>query len=107
MKPTYRQRRKKSSITYPRLSVFRSNRFIYTQLVDDTKKMTLVGVTEKELKMDKKLTKSQKARLIGELLAKKAKRLKITKVIFDRNGYKYHGRVKALAEGARSGDLQF
>ncbi len=95
----------------PRLSVFRSNKHIYAQIVDDEKGNTLVFASdlefnEGELKNSKK-TKLQRASTVGELLAKKALRKKIKKIVFDRNGYKYHGRVKALAEGARKGGLIF
>lgn len=90
----------------PRLSIFRSNRFIYAQLIDDTKGTTLTAVSEKELKVDNK-SKTEKARAIGALLAQKGIKKNVRKVVFDRNGYKYHGRVKALAEGAREGGLKF
>lgn len=92
-----------------RLCVFRSSRFIYGQIIDDISGKTLVAVSEKELKVEKdaKSTKNQKAKLVGQLLAQKATKAKIAKVVFDRNGYKYHGRVKALAEGARLGGLKF
>lgn len=93
----------------PRLSVFRSNRYVYAQLIDDEKRKVLASVSEKELNIDKgkKLTKSQKAGIVGQFIAKQAKKLAISKVIFDRDGYKYHGRVKALAQEARAGGLQF
>lgn len=93
----------------PRLSVFRTNRFIYAQIINDEKKVTLIGVNEKEIKTTSgnKLTKTQKAKMAGELLGAKAKKLKILKVVFDRNGYKYMGRVKSFAEGARASGLQF
>ena len=92
----------------PRLSVFRSNRSIYAQIIDDTKGETLVSFSSKKLdsKMVKK-TKIEIAELVGEDLAKLAKAKKIVSVVFDRAGYKYHGRVKALAEGARKGGLRF
>ncbi|HUV42694.1 MAG TPA: 50S ribosomal protein L18 [Patescibacteria group bacterium] len=92
----------------PRLSVFRSNKRIYTQLINDEQGKTLVGSSEKDLgKEAKPVTKIKKAKLIGEALAKKALKKKIKKVIFDRGPYRYHGRVKALAEGAREGGLKF
>ena len=92
-----------------RLCVYRSNRYIYCQLIDDKIKKTVVSAQEKELKLvsDHKINKTQKAKLLGELLAQKALKKKITKVVFDRNGYRYHGRVKAFAEGARSAGLKF
>ncbi len=93
----------------PRLAVFRSNKYIYAQVIDDTLGKTLSFISEKELQIskEKKLTKYEKSNLAGQLLAKKAIQSKIEKVVFDRNGYKYHGRVKALAEGAKTGGLKF
>lgn len=92
----------------PRLMVVRSSRYIYVQLIDDEKGKTIVSVTEKELpKSETKLTKSQKAELVGKIVAEKAKKIKITKVVFDRNGYQYHGRVEKVAKGARDGGLIF
>lgn len=92
-----------------RISVFRSNRYIYAQVIDDEKGETIVSVHEKELSISKnqKLTKQEKAKNLGLLLAKKVKKLKIEKLFFDRGRYKYHGRVKALCEGAREGGLRF
>ncbi len=90
----------------PRLSVFRSNSHIYAQVINDTDGKTLVSFSDFDLK-DKKVKKVEVAGLVGEGLAKKAVAKKITKVIFDRNGFKYHGRIKAVAEGARKGGLVF
>ncbi len=87
----------------PRLSVYRSLRNIYAQLIDDKKQTTLVSATDKDLKG----TKSEKAKEVGKLLAAKAKEKKIECVVFDRGGFKYQGRVQALAEGAREGGLKF
>ncbi|MCL5676010.1 MAG: 50S ribosomal protein L18 [Patescibacteria group bacterium] len=96
------------TVEKPRISVFRSNKYIYVQMIDDVKGRTLLAVNEKEIeKPAKSQTKTEKARLIGQLLAQKAKAKKITGAVFDRHGYKYHGRVKALAEGARSEGLKF
>jgi len=94
----------------PRLAVFRSLQHIYAQIIDDTAGHTLVAATDIESNLrsaaaDKK--KSDVARLVGEELAKKAKDKGITTVVLDRGGFKYHGRVKALAEGARKGGLSF
>lgn len=90
----------------PRLSVFRSNRFIYAQLINDTAGKTIVGVSEKHLK--EKLTgKSTRAKAVGILLAKKAIDKKIKKVVFDRGSYSYHGRISEIAKGAREGGLEF
>jgi len=92
----------------PRLCVFRSHRHIYAQLVDDEKGKTLVTASDLEIETKKKkITKKEKALEVGKLIAKKAQKKKIKKVVFDRGGYKYHGRVKSLAEGAREGGLRF
>ncbi len=91
----------------PRLTVFRSNKNIYAQLIDDIKGHTMISAYNEEIKASEKLNKTQEATEVGKLLAKKAIETKITKVVFDRRGYKYHGRVKALADGARSGGLIF
>lgn len=90
----------------PRLAVFRSNIHIYGMLIDDINGKTLVSVSDKTLGK-KGVTKTQKAKEVGKLLAEKAKKNKYKKVTFDRAGYRYHGRVKALAEGAREGGLEF
>ena len=89
----------------PRLTVFRSGKHIYAQLIDDSKQITLLSVDS--LKIKEKLKATEKAKKIGELMASQAKEKKIKKVVFDRAGFIYHGRVKALAEGARSGGLEF
>lgn len=91
----------------PRLSVFRSNKHIYVQLIDDEIGRTLIMAKDTEVKTRTKKTKTEQAFEVGRLIAKKALDKKITKVVFDRGGYKYHGRVKALAEGAREGGLKF
>jgi large subunit ribosomal protein L18 len=90
----------------PRVSVFRSNRAIYAQLVDDTVATTLVSARSGEVDTSG-LKKAEVARKVGELLAQRAKDKGIESVVFDRSGYLYHGRVKALAEGAREGGLAF
>jgi len=106
-----RKRRVKAKITgtaaRPRLSVFRSNAHIYGQLVDDVKQVTLVSVSDLVTKKAEKMTKTEVAGKMGEELAKLAIAKKIKKVIFDRNGFIYHGRVKAVADGARKGGLEF
>ncbi|CUU01178.1 LSU ribosomal protein L18P [Candidatus Thermokryptus mobilis] len=95
----------------PRLSVYRSLKHIYAQIIDDTKGHTLVAMSSlsKEIrdKVKEVKTKTEVSRIVGLALAKKALEKGITKVVFDRNGYKYHGRVKALAEAAREGGLIF
>jgi large subunit ribosomal protein L18 len=101
----------------PRVSVFRSNKHIYAQIINDVEGHTLVALSSlspevrtkiEELKSKGEIKgKVDVARLVGRMLAEKAKEKGITKVVFDRNGYKYHGRVKALAEGLREGGLEF
>lgn len=92
----------------PRLAIFRSNVAIYAQLIDDRSGKTLAAASslEKEIK-SAKAPKSELSRLVGKAIAAKAKAAGIEKVVFDRGGYLYHGRVKALAEGAREGGLKF
>lgn len=87
----------------PRVAVFRSNQHIYAQIIDDTKSITLAH--ESDLKL--KGTKKERALLVGEALAKKAVSLKIKKIVFDRGGFIYHGRVMNVAEGLRKGGLEF
>jgi len=89
----------------PRLSVFKSNRGLYIQLIDDSKSTTLVSAHFSEIK-DKK-TKTDSSFELGKKLAEKALAKDIKVIVFDRGGYKYHGRVKALADGAREGGLKF
>jgi large subunit ribosomal protein L18 len=90
----------------PRLSVFRSNRGIFAQLVDDAAGHTLAAVTWTEPEL-RELAPGEQAKKAGELLAERAKKAGIESCVFDRGGYKFHGRVKALAEGAREGGLKF
>ena len=89
----------------PRLNVFRSNTNMYAQIIDDGSGKTLVSTSSLELKLDKNNTET--AKKVGESIAKKAKDAKITEVVFDRSGYLYHGRIKALAESAREAGLKF
>ena len=89
----------------PRIPVFRSNREIYAQVLDDEKGHTLLAVSSRGT--DITGNKTDQATKVGELLAQKAKDAGIENVVFDRGGYLYHGRVKALAEGARKGGLKF
>ena len=106
-----RYRIRKSSVgtsQKPRLSVFRSNTEIYAQIIDDENGKTLVAASSKEKDVvAQKVNKTEKSKLVGASIARKAKDLGIDKVIFDRGGYLYHGRVKAVADGAREGGLQF
>jgi len=90
----------------PRLSVYRSNRGVFAQLIDDSKGQTLAAVNWIEPDL-RKLTASAQATRAGELLAERAKAAGVETCVFDRGGYQYHGRVKALAEGAREGGLVF
>ena len=91
----------------PRLSVFRSNKGIDAQLIDDVNGKTLVAVSSREKGIDAKGTKIEVATNVGKALAEKATKAGIESVAFDRNGYLYHGRVKALADGAREAGLKF
>lgn len=118
----------KGTLQRPRLSVFRSNRSIYAQLIDDQKGVTLTAASEKmlagkietkiktsqkkekkpsETKIIKPKTKLEKAYLVGQILAEQALKKGIKKAVFDRGSYRYHGRVKKLAEGAREAGLNF
>ncbi len=92
----------------PRLNVFRSNQNIFAQIIDDEKAVTLVSASsiDKELKLENGGNVEAAAK-VGELLAKRAKKLKIKSVTFDRGGYQYHGRVKSLADAARENGLEF
>jgi len=92
----------------PRLSVFRSNRHIYGQVIDDEERNTLVAASSHDLQETATAgDKKEVARQVGQLLAKRCLKQGIRSVTFDRGGYRYHGRVKALAEGAREGGLEF
>src|SRR5664280_993313 len=106
-----RRMRKKISGTadIPRLAVYRSNKQIYVQVVDDLNKVTLVSASSKEKEVAAKtgIKKIEQAKLVGKLLASKCKEKGIEKAVFDRSGYKYHGRVKSLADAAREGGLKF
>jgi len=110
-----RKRRVRSKVNgdekRPRLNVFRSNRHVFAQIIDDLKGKTLVSMSDLEIKSpakkeQAKMTKKETASLVGEELAKKALKKKIKKVVFDKGGYKYHGRVKEVASGARKGGLE-
>ncbi|MCQ2276218.1 MAG: 50S ribosomal protein L18 [Bacteroidales bacterium] len=115
-KKEYRRKRIKNRIrrivsgtpTRPRLSVFRSNRDIYVQVIDDVAGVTLVSASSKLPGiMDQKVTKCEKSALVGKEIAQRAIAAGIKDVVFDRNGYLYHGRIKSLAEAAREGGLNF
>lgn len=89
----------------PRVAVFRSNTAIYAQIIDDTQGKTLAAVSSRESAKGAKMNKTQQAEAAGEALSKKAKASGVTKAVFDRRSYKYHGRVKALADGIRKGGI--
>lgn len=91
-----------------RLTVFRSSKHLYVQVIDDVKNKTLFSVSDRDLQDNKsKPNKTDQAKMAGEILGEKIIKGKIKDLVFDRNGYKYHGRVKALAEGVRSKGLKF
>lgn len=109
-----RKRRIRKNITgsqaRPRLSVYRSNRHIYVQLIDDVAGATLVSASTQDAELREAvegLEKSEAAKKVGQAVAERAKQKGINQVVFDRNGYLYHGRVAAVAEGAREGGLDF
>lgn len=102
----YRIRKKVSGTSErPRLSVYRSNKAIYCQLIDDKSGVTLTQASSKNVEAG--ANKTETAKSVGTLIAEKAKSINIESVVFDRNGYLYHGRVKSLADGAREGGLKF
>ncbi len=105
----YRVRKKiRGSHEKPRLSVFRSNKAIYAQIINDLEGKTLVAASSSPKEVgEEKMNKTQTAKAVGKLVAEKAKEAGIESVVFDRNGYLYHGRIKSLAEGAREGGLKF
>lgn len=94
----------------PRISVFRSNKHIYAQIIDDVNKKTLVSASSLNEKVQQKtdeINKSKQAEIVGKILAEKALNANIKNVVMDRSGYRYHGRIKAFAEGVRKGGLIF
>ena len=105
----YRIRRTvKGTADSPRLAVFRSNKQIYAQVIDDVAGNTIVAASSRDKSLDgKKVTKTEQAKLVGTLIGEKAKQAGVDSVKFDRGGFIYHGRVKALAEAARETGLKF
>ena len=104
------RKRVTGSAERPRLSVFRSNMHIYAQVIDDSVGRTLVAASTKDPALAQSLngqTKTERAKAVGRLIAERAREAGISKVVFDRGGYKYHGRVQALAEAAREAGLSF
>jgi len=91
----------------PRLTVFRSNKYIYAQIIDDSKAATIVSVVSRDAESTTQLKKMEASISAGKLIAKKAAEKKIKEVVFDKGGYKFHGRVKAFADAAREGGLSF
>jgi len=94
----------------PRLNVFRSLRHVYAQIIDDTTEHTVASASTRDSEVRqqiKRLSKAEQAEVVGKVLAKRALEKGVQQVVFDRGGYKFHGRVRALAEGARSEGLQF
>lgn len=105
----YRIRKKVEGTSQkPRLAVFRSNTAVYLQLIDDASGKTITGASTRDKDIEAQSgNKSDKAKLAGSAIARKAVEMGISSIVFDRSGYLYHGRVKAAAEGAREGGLQF
>lgn len=97
----------KGTAERPRLNVFRSNRYIYAQVIDDIQGHTLAAADSREATVSNEGNKVDQAREVGKLLAERAKEANVETVLFDRGGYLYHGRVKALADGAREGGIKF
>ena len=92
----------------PRLAIFRSNKEIYAQLIDDSQSVTLASASSRDKSIcDQKSTKVEKAKMVGKLIAERAKESGVKNVVFDRGGFLYHGRIKALAESAREAGLKF
>jgi large subunit ribosomal protein L18 len=91
----------------PRLSVYRSNKQIYAQIIDDSKGITIASASSLKSEAAQKVAKIEQAKMIGQMIAETAKKAGVEAIVFDRNGYLYHGRVKALAEAAREGGLKF
>lgn len=93
------------SMEKPRLAIFRSNKYMYAQLIDDATGTTLAAASD--ISLGEKLSKIDRAKKVGEMIAENGKKAKVTKVVFDRGGFAYRGRVQALADAARAGGLQF
>lgn len=101
------RKRLSGSTERPRLSVYRSNKGIYAQIIDDITGNTLVSASSLSKEFSASGTKIEQSKVVGKLVAEKAVAAGINQVVFDRNGYLYHGRIKSLAEGAREGGLTF
>ncbi len=111
IKRQFRARRTRAkisgSVQRPRLCVFRSNQHVYAQLINDDKGITVASASDMDLSKTDKKTKMELAKMVGRALAKKSEELKINEAIFDKGAYKYHGIIKALADGVREGGLKF
>lgn len=111
IKKAFRARRTRAKISgnaqRPRLSVFRSNQHVYAQLIDDARGVTVACASDLDLVKNEKKTKVELAKMVGLALAERSGKLKIDKAVFDKGAYKYHGIIKALADGAREGGLKF
>lgn len=106
----YVRKRLRGEPERPRLNVFRSERYIYAQVIDDRKGHTIAAASSLEPKLKEKMGEAkplEQARLVGETIAQRAIEKGVKQVVFDRAGYKYHGRIKSLADGARAGGLEF
>ena len=104
----YRIRKKlKGTASRPRISIFRSNREIYAQAIDDLSGRTLCSASSREESIDKNAAKVDQALQVGKIFGERVKELNVESVVFDRAGYLYHGRVKALAEGTREAGIKF
>lgn len=97
----------KGTALRPRLAVFRSNKDIYVQLIDDAAGVTLAAASSRDKDFKRNGNKTEQSKAVGSAIAQKAKDKGVSTVVFDRGGYLYHGRIKAVAEGAREGGLQF
>ena len=103
----YLRKKIRGTAVRPRLAVYRSNKEIYCQIIDDVAGHTLVSASSADARVDKGVPKTAQASQVGKILAENASAKDISNVVFDRGGYLYHGRVKALADGAREGGLKF
>lgn len=99
----------RGTTTRPRLTVFKSNKYMSAQIINDEKGITIVSVTEKQLGKLGELEEDgvNKAKELGKMIAEKALKAKLKKIVFDKGGYAFHGKIKAVAEGAREGGLEF
>ncbi|WGH24662.1 MAG: 50S ribosomal protein L18 [Candidatus Shikimatogenerans bostrichidophilus] len=97
--------KKKGTSLFPRISIFRSNKYIYVQIIDDIKRNTIISYSSLKIR-NKKITKIEYSKIVGKKIAKKMLKINIKKAFFDRNKYKYHGRIKILIENIRKGGIE-